>query len=129
MREFVPSPKEVFLVEDQSGENIHVLNGFTRIEIVQEQIPETWSRAEDTEDLQEPENGVEMPEGNYVLYSLRVHFMDGVILILGYYETSADAKACRDAMLQTFLNGEPFYSLVPIEEDKMIEPMERTETE
>ena len=50
MRTEIPSVKEIFLVEDQNARNVYVLNGFSRIEVADERIPQDWNIAEGTED-------------------------------------------------------------------------------
>lgn len=127
MRTEIPSVKEIFLVEDQNARNVYVLNGFSRIEVADERIPQDWNIAEGTEDLQETqdEEGMAQAVGD-PLYSIRVYFPDEMVVILGYYEAAYDAKKYRDNMLQAFLNGETFFSLAPDADDLTIEPMNIT---
>ena len=127
MRTEIPSAKEIFLVEDQNARNVYVLNGFSRIEVADERIPQDWNVAEGTEDLQETqdEEGMAQAVGD-PLYSIRVYFPDEMVVILGYYEAAYDAKKGRDNMLQAFLNGEAFFSLAPDADDPTIEPMNMT---
>lgn len=127
MRTEILSAKEIFLVEDQNARNVYVLNGFSRIEVADERIPQDWNVAEGTEDLQETqdEEGMAQAVGD-PLYSIRVYFPDEMVVILGYYEAAYDAKKCRDNMLQAFLNGEAFFSLAPDADDPTIEPMNMT---
>lgn len=93
MRTEIPSAKEIFLVEDQNARNVYVLNGFSRIEVADERIPQDWNVAEGTEDLQETqdEEGMAQAVGD-PLYSIRVYFPDEMVVILGYYEAAYDAK-------------------------------------
>ena len=127
MRTEIPSVKEIFLVEDQNARNVYVLNGFSRIEVADERIPQDWNIAEGTEDLQETqdEEGMAQAVGD-PLYSIRVYFPDEMVVILGYYKAAYDAKKYRDNMLQAFLNGEAFFSLAPDADDPTIEPMNMT---
>ena len=126
MRSTAPSAKDIFLVEDQDGCNTYVLNGFTRVEIVNEQIPEDWNVAEGTEDLQEIAGDMAaVPYSDKPIYSIRVYFEDEHFITLGYYEAEYDAKTYRDNMLQAFLSGEAFYSMIPAEPDVEINPIDR----
>ena len=126
MENTAPSAKEIFLVEDQDGRNVYVLNGFTQIEIVNEQIPADWNVVEETEDLQEiTDDAAYPPYQDQPIYSIRVYFEDGHFIVLGYYEADYDAKTYRDNMLQAFLNGDAFFSMIPPEPDAERNPIDR----